>query len=457
LTTYSKNSIKGLTGLRFKNFRSWLDTGEIRIAPLTGLFGTNSSGKTAIIQFLLMLKQTIESSDLKRVLYIGDEKSYVDLGTPSNFIYQHRFPAELDFSLAWDLPTEDILLIDELLSFQISSLIFKANIQVNTENILLKNMSYSWSQTDNENISFGMKQEKDSNTGEITAELSESKDYLKRSRGRPWTLPQPIKFYRFPDQIYSYYQNASFLSDIVLAFEKLFKNIYYLGPLRDYPRRSYLWAGEPPQDVGKNGELAIAALLASRKKEKTDSYYIEQQVAKWLRELGLIYDFQLYELVPNQQYEVRVKCTENASEVLITDVGFGVSQILPVLVLCYYAPPGSILIFEQPEIHLHPSVQSGLSDVFIDVIKNRNMQIIIESHSEHLLRRLQRRIAEEQINKEDTALYFCQLDDEGNSQLNPLQLDEFGNINNWPTNFFGDEMGDLIAMTEAAIKRQQKS
>jgi predicted ATPase len=227
--------------------------------------------------------------------------------------------------------------------------------------------------------------------------------------------------------------------------------------LRDYPRRSYLWAGEPPQDVGKNGELAIAALLASRKKEKTDSYYIEQQVAKWLRKLGLIDDFQLYELVPNQQYEVRVKCTKDASEVLITDVGFGVSQILPVLVLCYYAPPGSILIFEQPEIHLHPSVQSGLSDVFIDVIKNRNMQIIIESHSEHLLRRLQRRIAEEQINKEDTALYFCQLDNEGNSQLNSLQLDEFGNINNWPTNFFGDEMGDLIAMTEAAIKRQQKS
>ena len=75
MTTYSKNSLKGLTSLRFKNFRSWLDTGEIRIAPLTGLFGTNSSGKTAIIQFLLMLKQTIESSDLKRVLYIGDEKS----------------------------------------------------------------------------------------------------------------------------------------------------------------------------------------------------------------------------------------------------------------------------------------------------------------------------------------------------------------------------------------------
>ena len=60
-----------------------------------------------------------------------------------------------------------------------------------------------------------------------------------------------------------------------------------------------------------------------------------------------------------------------------TDVGFGVSQILPVITLCYYAPPGSILLLEQPEIHLHPSVQAGLADVFIDAIKTRGIQIIL--------------------------------------------------------------------------------
>ena len=67
-----------------------------------------------------------------------------------------------------------------------------------------------------------------------------------------------------------------------------------------------------------------------------------------------------------------------------------------VLAQCYYAPEGSILILEQPEAHLHPKAQSELADVLIDVVKNRNIQIILESHSEHLLLRLMRRIAEEE-------------------------------------------------------------
>jgi predicted ATPase len=141
--------------------------------------------------------------------------------------------------------------------------------------------------------------------------------------------------------------------------------------------------------------------------------------------------------------------------VFITDVGFGVSQILPVLTLCYYVPEGSILILEQPEIHLHPAVQATLADVLIDVAQTRHIQIILESHSEHLLRRLQRRVAESEVAAEQMALYFCENHD-GASQLTPLQMDEFGNISNWPEEFFGDELGELTAMALAAIERQQK-
>jgi predicted ATPase len=183
-------------------------------------------------------------------------------------------------------------------------------------------------------------------------------------------------------------------------------------------------------------------------------------VAYWLKELGLIDSFRVAAIAKDRQYyEVRVKRSPNSSEVLITDVGFGVSQILPVLVLCYYAPEGSTIILEQPEIHLHPSVQSGLADVFIDVIQNRKIQIILESHSEHLLHRLQRRIAEEKdgLTNQDISLYFCNMTPEGNSKLTTLEMDDFGNIINWPENFFGDKMGDLFAMTEAAMKRQMSN
>ncbi|MBD1895774.1 DUF3696 domain-containing protein [Coleofasciculus sp. FACHB-129] len=455
-----------LTELRTKKFKSWQDTGQMRMASLTGLFGTNSSGKTAILQLLLMLKQTVESADRQRVLHTGDEQAYVDLGTLYDVMHQHKIPGKIDILLNWTLP-KPLSIVDtestqDKTLFSIPSLSFTAQIEGKTDSINVTKFAYSFSNA-KKKYTFGM-QRKPNKTAKNKAEYELlMKGYsLKRSPGRGWALPPPIKSYGFPDQVNAYYQNASFLSDFVLAFEELFQHIYYLGPLRDYPRRSYAWAGQQPQDVGRRGELAVPALLASRKLKKISRgrgrprQTIEERVAEWLRELKLIYDFQLKPIAANRkEYEVRVRRSPNASEVLITDVGFGVSQILPVLVLCYYAPQGSTIILEQPEIHLHPSVQAGLADVFIDAIKTRNVQIIVESHSEHLLRRLQRRIAEEELSNSDAALYFCEIDLQGKSQLIPLELDSFGNINNWPEGFFGDEMGELVAMTEAAMKRRQ--
>ena len=142
---------------------------------------------------------------------------------------------------------------------------------------------------------------------------------------------------------------------------------------------------------------------------------------------------------------------------LITDIGFGVSQVLPVLVQCFYANHGSTVILEQPDIHLHPSAQAGLADLFIAAKKSPGVQILFESHSEHLLRRLQRRIAEEKVPQEDVALYFCSSNPDGSSSLSRLEVDQFGNIANWPKDFFGDQFGEIAAMSEAALKRQGRS
>ena len=109
-------------------------------------------------------------------------------------------------------------------------------------------------------------------------------------------------------------------------------------------------------------------------------------------------------------YRAEVKTTRSSPWTLLTDVGFGVSQVLPALVLLYYVPEGSTVLMEQPEIHLHPSVQSGLADVMLNVAEVRNVQIIVESHSEHLMRRLQRRVAEEEASSDDVKLYFVSTD-----------------------------------------------
>ncbi len=475
-----------LTQLRFQNFKSWRDTGEIRIAPITGIFGTNSSGKTAILQFLLMLKQTVETLDSRRILHLGDENTYINLGTSYDIAHRHHLPTEISYSLHWKPNLSETRIVlpwlqgSGIMAGQPSTvtvtalysktLNFEAVIQIELEKITVQEFSYRFSahDTDQRHQSVRMQHQSPFND-ETPYRLSINGDLVQDLFSLPddspynspsfdespssLALSSPLKHYAFPNEINDAKMRKfrNMMPNLVLGYESLLQHMVYLGPLRDYPRRLYPWSGEKPQDVGKRGELAVAALLGSRK----DNPELELKVAYWLKELKLIHGFRVQSIAEHRQYyEVLVKCAPDAPEVLITDVGFGISQVLPVLVLCYYVPKGSVILLEQPEIHLHPSVQSGLADMFIDAIKTRQIRIIVESHSEHLLHRLQRRIAEEEIAVEDAALYFCRMDETGESHLETLQLDLYGNITNWPPNFFGDDMEDLVKMTEAAMRRQ---
>jgi predicted ATPase len=444
-----------ITELEISNFKSWEQTGIVRLEHLTGVFGTNSSGKTSLLQFLLILKQTVEWNDQSQVLHTGDELTDVDLGTFNDIVYGHKDPGTIKFRIAWNLPKPITVPHPNAVNGKGDSyetLELQVSIERKGNAIYVQEFSYRLG-----GLRFGMRRKK----GQGYDLICEGYD-TQRNRGRPWALPDPVKSYGFPRQVFGYYQNLGFLPDIVLAFEELMGRMHYLGPLREYPHRSYLWAGGRQTGVGSRGERAVSAMLASRDegkmiqpggKKNARKTTLEEHVAMWLRKLNLIHDFKLRQVAPNRkEYEVRVRTQPNAPEVLITDVGFGVSQVLPVIVLCFYAPEGSTLILEQPEIHLHPSVQAGLADVFVDAIKTRGVQIILESHSEHLLRRLQRRIAEEAISEKDITLYFTDVVG-GRSQLSQLDVDAFGNIRNWPKDFFGDEMGDLAAMVEASMSR----
>ena len=146
----------------------------------------------------------------------------------------------------------------------------------------------------------------------------------------------------------------------------------------------------------------------------------------------------------------------NSAKVTLADMGYGLAQFLPVLVHCYYAPEGSTLILEQPGMHLHPKAQADLADLLIEVITERNLQILVESHSEHLLTRLQLSIAEQKITANETSLYFCE-NENGVSTIKSLDVDELGNIKNWPKNFFGNVRGDLVKMAREQMKRQKKA
>ena len=414
-----------ITELRAQNFKSWQDTGTLQFAPLTGLFGANSSGKTSILQVLLMLKQTVERPpDWNEPLYFGNEESLVNLGNFDAVIHGHKQDLSLGISVSWKLP-----IVKEIYLDLTNYLSFSTSVAKKNENVELDYFIY---------------------------EFGESLFRIGRNDQGYMLIPNRSgnSVSADPFRCYGVLNSTGLLEPFLPlrnAFENLFSRILHLGPLREYPQHTYTWEGDHPKGIGQEGEKAISALLSGRIRHLS----IDKQILSWLQRLELIDSYDLRPISDtNQDYEFLVKKYKGGPEVRLTDVGFGVSQVLPVLILCYYAPEGSILILEQPEAHLHPKVQSELADVLIDVVKNRNVQIILESHSAHLLHRLQRRIAEEQMSADDTAFYFCQIND-GTSEIERLKVDEYGNIRNWPQNFFGDDMGDLVAKTKAEMQRRK--
>ena len=454
-----------LKQLRIKNFKLWSDTGNIRMAPITLFFGANSSGKSSIGQFLMMLKQTIESPDRKAVFYPGGKNSAVQLGSYQEMVFHRDQKNKIAFEYQWSLP--DVLKFKDPVSGQLFSgnrVDFEAEVELSDskQNLLqVKRFRYRLHDNQRQSLAIEMARKKDKREYAASSEQYN----LVRRKMRAWALKEVVRFYGFPDEAVAYYQNAEFVQALAIEQEKLFKSIHYLGPLRTKTDRLYTWAGVTPESVGFAGENTVAAILAARDRKISLGYRkspkpLEEIVALKLTEMGLIEELKVDQISDQrQEYEVKVRTRGSKDWVDLPDVGFGISQVLPVLVQCFYAPPGSIILMEQPEIHLHPSAQSALADVMIDVINSRengvdrNVQLIIETHSEHFLRRLQRRIAEDVVPPEKVSAYFANIT-KIPASLDPLQIDIFGNIQNWPENFFGDEMGDITEQAKAAMKKR---
>lgn len=460
-----------LKQLRIQNFKGWVDTGPIRLAPISLFFGANSSGKSSIGQFLMMLKQTVESPDRKAIFYPGGKYSAVQLGSYQEMVFQRNSKNRISFEYQWNFKNS-LKLKDPVRgqSFAGDTLFFEAEVGLGDKDqhsLVLDHLTYKLQDANQQTLSIGMRREKIKSEYKVVAE-----DYsLVRQQGRAWAPKAPVRFYGFPDEVVAYYQNADFVQELNLTHEKLFRSLFYLGPLRIPAERLYSWTGIEPESVGYAGENTVAAVLAARNRKislgkkpgvvrASPAKPFEEIIALKLKEMGLIDEFKVKSISKQrQEYEVKVRAKGSQEWVDLPDVGFGISQVLPVLVQCFYAPPGSVIIMEQPEIHLHPSAQAALADVMIDVVnsredgEDRNIQLIIETHSEHFLRRLQRRIAEELVPRDKVAAYFANTTKRP-AALEPLEIDIFGNIRNWPENFFGDEMGDITEQAKAAMKKR---
>ncbi|MGV2069100.1 AAA family ATPase [Agrobacterium sp. 22-226-1] len=451
-----------LKKMKFTNFKSWKEA-NIDCARITGVFGTNSSGKTSLIQFLLLLKQTKDATDRALTLQLNGE--HVSLGSIKDAIYQHDEDLTLKwllrFALDGELAVTDANRKKSAVVTKGTELSVGATVSVQNRAPTADRLFYGLG-----DLKFVMSRKKEhASQFDLTCTAKNGEDSrfnFVRTKGRAWQLPGPVKSYAFPDQARTYFQNAGFLADLEAAYEAQLDRIYYLGPMRESPERDYLWSRSKPSDVGRAGEKTMDAILAATEanemrnlRPKAHLKTFQEMIAYWLREMGLIHEFRVEEIAPDSnRWQARVKTRQNSSWVLLTDVGFGISQVLPVVTLLQYVPEGSTVLLEQPEIHLHPLAQAALADVIIQAAIHRNVQVILESHSEHLLLRLQRRLAEEALDRDSIELYFCDAPD-GYSVITKLDVDLLGNIKNWPDKFMGDAFNEAASAEMARLKRMK--
>jgi predicted ATPase len=452
------------TQLRIQNFKAWKDTGNIRLAPLTVFFGPNSSGKTSLLQFLLLLNQTVQSPDRKQVLNFGGSHTLIDFGVWPEMVFGGDAAGGLRFEFSWRVPDRPRAEGKEQGSLDGACMDFEAAIgPTSAASIGIREFRYSVTQPMFGPVPLHLGIQYDEATRSY--KLTPVEHRLRRTAGaRKIIKSAPSRFYGFPDEVSARWE---VLDDLELELEAQLDSTLYLGPLREASARLYTWPGDAPTEVGFSGENTIAALLAAQDRVlqgADDSKLISfgELLAKWLVRIGLLESFEAKPIVPEARiYQVVVRTPGSRRQVNLADVGFGVSQVLPVLVQLLYADWDTTLVFEQPELHLHPRVQAELADLFIETIKMkqdeklRGIQCIVESHSEHFLRRLQRRIAEGVLLPEQTALYFCKPGPDGSS-IEELQVDKYGRISNWPENFFGDAIGDTEEQMDAMLRRMEQ-
>ena len=450
--------------LTIRNFKSW-ELCDLEFGKVTALFGANSSGKTSILQFLLMLKQTVESRDRRYMNLGGTSQDYVDLGSYQDVVHGHDVHQSVAFSLNWNTIKETGL-FDDYRDAQLSvQYQYLDNEVVVTESILKANVG-------NDGFRFiadkSMHENGERFYEQISSTTTLTKDKKYTSKIEPFDkkktqtdVPAILRsFYlsEFQDLQSRSEDSWSILGhNLLTVLETNLEVIQYLGPLRAYPQREYRWTGERPSTVGVRGEFAVhtmlADMIAGSVNDKQPQGQLLASTNTWLKRLGVVEEIELRPVGEKSRlYEVIVKSPNFKHEANLADVGFGVSQVLPIVVMAHLVPEGSLLILEQPELHLHPNVQSLLADFFLELSVERNIQFLIESHSERLMARLQLLTVEKPgklsaLKEDDLRFYHCRRDAE-HSVLEPVLSDLDGNLTNVPTEFY-DPILPFIAQLEA--------
>lgn len=236
------------------------------------------------------------------------------------------------------------------------------------------------------------------------------------------------------------------------------RDVRHLGPLRAEPRPFYsLPTSGDPLSVGPSGEFTAAVLTRLADSSVVFAWDGERiteplgaAVNRWLAFLGVHSEARALELGKFGHF-VGVSDASLTRYMDLTQVGVGVSQVLPVIVQGLVAPEGSTLLFEQPELHLHPAVQSRLA-VFLSALATTGRLVVCETHSEYLVTRVRLLVADQRLAYgSDVAVYFTSRLD-GRTDVLEVALGEHGELSAWPDGFFDQGVADASAILERQLR-----
>lgn len=496
-----------LESITLENFKGFKKLNNLRLKPVTIFCGINSCGKSSILQSLLLLKQTMESKNPNQTLLLNGR--FVHLGTFRNIIFEKKTKNNVSFSLCFKLTKADLRLRKDNsipIRFLIETLISNRRLEQNDVEYLI-NFYVSLKTSLGAQASFlkpivvdQLKFEIESrivnNHRNVKPEISGEVNLMENSSyelkwknlyqrfGRSDKINKKtgnlkdihIEFANlFPIGIGLKSKEVKRPPDILYVFFRLnellqtiFSTYTYIGPLREEPSRRYIYEDEIVE-IGIKGENAAYIYLAEKDKRiddhffynsRTDSFHkqtsvlnLQRAVNRWLN-LMKIKNFQ-----PEPTNEIIYLNLNSSSarktRVNIADVGFGVSQIFPIILEGLRMDKGESLLLEQPEIHLHPNLQMQMADYFISLAL-AGKRVIVETHSDHIINRLVRRIVEDKDFglKHLIGVYFIK-PTEGGATFEEICIDDKQGIINWPEDFFDQTATEQEKILRAGLRKRQ--
>lgn len=440
----------------WKNYRAFQDTGWIVLKPLTVIVGPNNSGKTSLLSPLLLMGQTMSSREATAPFVTRGP--LIDLGLYENIAHKGDISRDQFFGFRYHVHSkprkatrlgstppggievtlspsgqtnEPTVKTFELKDFYNRSLLTQSR---------LKNGHYGISSEWIKNL----------HPRELKA-IQQSKpiNFLFSSASALRAYQQQDKSEQSVDANFSkpFSRYLTALAYMVDALNEIFINLTYIGPLRDRPRRYYEITNDTPPSVGSHGEHMASVLYR-------ELPAIKKELDEWIARFEFGSELVLKDLSAGQLFSLLFVEPKEQRQTNIADSGFGASQVLPLIVQALTAPKTSLTIAEQPEIHLNPRLQYALADLLVEMANN-DRRVVVETHSEHLLLRLRRLVADGKISSRDVALYFVEKS-EGVSTIRDISLEENGAISKWPKGFFEDSLRESLALATAQSQRSQK-